>query len=184
MAEGLAALERHGIRKRDDVSVDDILYSTGGSLNDPVDLTQLLCVIGSEVERGDFQPKSNDLWHFDSECIEDNGDYVRIADRLVLLSKGTLAISSLSDHVDIEESEAWLEFEFRGERVHWDLDVQDDWVDETVFTRFVELFEKVPSAARFTYVDLGGQDYLIGFSTEEQRLALTALTGMKFEWLR
>jgi hypothetical protein len=183
LAEGLAALERCGIRKRDDVSVDDILYSTGGNLDDPIDYPQLLCVIGSDVERHPFRPKSDDLWHFDTECIVDDGDYLRIAGRLVQLSKGTLAILNMSDHVSIEESVAWLEFEFLGKRVHWDFEVQDDWVDAGVFSQFVRLFHQVPSDSRFTYGDLGGQDCLIGFSTEQQRRALTTLTGVNFEWL-
>ena len=184
LAEGLATLEQCGIRKRDDVTMDDILFSTGGSVNDPMDYPHLLCVIGSDVERGDFHPKSNDLWHFDTECIVDAGDYVRIASRLALLSKGALAITNLSDHIDLEECVAWLELDFQGRRIHWDLTVQDDWVDANVFTQFVKLFQIVPSAARFTYGNLGGQDCLIGFATEQQRLALTALTGIKFEWLR
>jgi hypothetical protein len=184
LAEGLAALERCGIRKRDDVSIDDVLYSTGGTLNDPINYAQLLCVIGSQVERDKFQPKSNDLWHFDTECIEDHGAYVRIAERLVLLSKGALTITELSDHINIEDSQAWLELEFQGKRIHWDLAVQNDWVDATVFSRFVQLFQAVPSQARFTYANLGGQDCLFGFSTDEQRHALKNLTGVNFEWLR
>jgi hypothetical protein len=184
LAEGLATLEQHGIRKRDDVSIEDILYSTNGTLNDPIDYPQLLCLIGSDVERDDLRPKSNDLWHFDTECIVDDGDYVRIAERLACLSKGALGISDVRDHVSVEESVAWLELNFRGKRIHWDFEVQDDWVDATVFTNFVQLFRDTPSDARFTYGDLGGQDCLIGFSTNEHRQALSALTGVKFEWLK
>ena len=138
--------------------------------------------MGGTVERGDFQPISNDLWHFDTECIYGDGDYMRIAERLACLSKGALAISNVRDHVNLEESVAWLEFEFQGKRVYWDFEVQNDWVDVTVFSRFVELFRSIPSDARFTYGDLGGQDFLIGFSTNEQTQALRALTGVKFEW--
>jgi hypothetical protein len=184
LAEGLAALEGCGIRKRDDVSIEDILYSTGGTLSDPIDYRILLCVMGSNVERDDFRPKSDDLWHFDTECITDGGDYRQIATRLALLSKGGLEIADVSDQVSIEESVAWIEFNFRGERLHWDLAVDNDWVDASIFTRFVGLFRNVASAARFTYGDLGGQDCLIGFATDEQRNALTKLTGMKFEWLK
>ena len=183
LGEGLAALEQCGISKRKDVSVEDILYSTGGNLNDPIDYPQLLCVIGSDVERDDFRRMSDDLWHFDTECIVDDGDYVRIAERLAWLSNGALAISNVRDHVSIDESVAWLELDFQGKRVHWDFEVQDDWVDATVFTRFVQLFQSAQSDARFTYGDLGGQDCLIGFSTDEQRQALTKLTGVKFQWL-
>jgi hypothetical protein len=86
--------------------------------------------------------------------------------------------------VDIEESTAWLEFDFQGQRIHWDLEVKDDWVDPNIFSKFVALFQDVESGARFTYGDLDGQDFLIGFSTEKQMRDLSALTGLKFEWLR
>jgi hypothetical protein len=183
LAEGLAALERCGIGRRPDVSLDDLLFSTGGTLDDPVEYLDLLCDIGSDVERDDFRPKSDDLWHFDTECIVADGDYVSIVERLVRMSKGALAVSNITDRVDTEESIAWLELDFRGERVHWDLEVQDDWVDAKIFTHVVQLFRKIPSDARFTYGDLGGQDCLIGFATEEQRQQLIALTKVKFEWL-
>jgi hypothetical protein len=184
VAEALAALERLGIRRRPDVSIDDLLYSTGGTLDDPVEYLDLLCMLGDEVEREDFRPKSDDLWHFDTECIVDDGDYVSIVERLVRMSKGALAVSNITDRVDRGESIAWLELDFQGKRVHWDLEFNDDWVDAKIFTRIVELFRKIPSDARFTYGDLGGQDCLIGFATEEQRQQLTALTEQKFEWLK
>jgi hypothetical protein len=182
LTEGLAALERLGIRKRADVSIDDLLYTTGGTEDDETDYLDLLCLLGGEVERGDFQIISDDLWHFDTECIVGDGDYVEIAERLVALSKGELAISNLSDHVG--ESSGWLEFDFQGQRVHWDLKVNDDWVDWTVFNRFAQLFTPGTSGARFTYAGLGGgQDCFLGFATDGQRLALNNLSELKFEWL-
>jgi hypothetical protein len=184
LADGLAALEQCGIRRCDNVFIDDILYSTGGTLVDQISCPQLLCVVGSDVERDDFRPKSTDIWHFDTECIVNHGDYVAIAEQMMALSKGRLAISEPADHVYTDKSVAWLEFNFQGKRVRWDFKVHDDWVDTTIFTLFVLLFSVIPSPARFTYGDLGGQDCLIGFSTESQRQALSALTGMKFEWLR
>jgi hypothetical protein len=163
--------------------MEDILYSTGGSLDDPVDFLDLLCLLGGESERRPYKMMSDDIWHFDTECIVEDGDYIAIAERLQHLSKGALEISALADHVCFEDSEAWIEFDFQGNRIHWDMEFDSDWVDATVFTRFVKLFSSVPSQARFTYGNLGGQDCMIGFATDEQRQALSALTGLKFEWL-
>jgi hypothetical protein len=182
--EGLTELAQHGIAKRGDVTLDDILFSQGGSLEDHVDHIDLLCILGSESEQRHGQFLSDDIWHFDAECIVEDGDYVNIANHLQRLSKGVLELSTLIDHVDLESDEAWMEFDFQGKRIHWNLKVDNDWVDADVFTRFVNLFASVPSEARFTYGDLGGQDCLIGFATEEQRRSLIALTGIKFEWLR
>lgn len=184
LSEGLAALERCGISKRSDVSLDDILFSTGGTAEDRIGYDELVWTLGDDIERDDFRPISDDIWHFDTECIYEDGDYVEIAARLQRMSRGALQISGVEAHLDVDQSQAWLEFDFQEKRIHWDLKVNNDWVDESVFTRFVALFASVPSEARFTYGDLGGQDFMIGFSTEEQRKALSELTGIKFEWLR
>jgi hypothetical protein len=185
LAEGLAALEQCGISKRSNVSLDDIRSSIAGTSTDGIDYDDLLCTLGSEMERGEsFAPMSNDIWHFDTECIYEDGDYVKIAERLQRMSKGAPQLSALQDHVDMDSTKAWIEFDFQGERIHWDLKVHDDWVDESVFTRFVRLFASTPTEARFIYGDLGGQDCLIGFSTDEQRKALSELSGIKFEWLK
>jgi hypothetical protein len=184
LRQGLADLERFGIRKRDDVSLEDILYSTGGSADDRIEYIHLLCTLGGEAERGAERPISNDLWHFDAECIEDDDSYVRIAERLAALSKGALALTEVSSCLDSDASVARLEFRFQGELIHWEFELQSDWVDGRVLSWTVDLFERVPSEARFTYADLGGQDCLIGFATLEQRRGLTELTGATFEWLK
>jgi hypothetical protein len=100
-----------------------------------------------------------------------------------MLSKGALNITNLQDRVDIKASIAWMEFDFGGKHIHFDFEVQNDWVDTTVFSRLAALLNNVQSEPRFTYADLGGQDFLIGFATEHQRKALTTLTGLRIEWL-
>ena len=40
-----------------------------------------LCLPGREGETEPFEPLSDDIWHLGTECIEDHGDYVRIARR-------------------------------------------------------------------------------------------------------
>lgn len=181
--EGLAALSQHGISKHDDVTLEDISSSIGGRPGHPMDYVDLLCALGGESKRRRWQHRSDDIWHFDTECICEDGDYVSIAKRLLHLSKGALGISSLADHVDVEASEAWIEFDHHGLRMHWDLEVDNDWVDAAIFTKFVSLFAATSSEARFTYGNLGGQDCLIGFSTEAQRKALSSLTRIEFVWL-
>jgi hypothetical protein len=127
---------------------------------------------------------SENVWHFDTECIHGNGCYTEIAHCLIRLSKGALALANVQDVVFMDEQAASLQFDFQGKRFYWDLEVNNDWVDASVFTKFVELFDTVQSAARFTYGDLGGQSCLIGFSTPEQARTSTALTGVRFTRLR
>jgi hypothetical protein len=69
LSEALTALEQCGVRKRDNVSMEDLLFSTGGTANDPIDYVGLLCLIGGDVERDDFRPISDDIWHFDTSVF-------------------------------------------------------------------------------------------------------------------
>jgi hypothetical protein len=148
----------------------------------------LLCVMGGEAEdesQGEVGSLLSDrIWHFDAECIEDRGDYAAIARRLAVLSKGDLPIENVRDHVDVEGGEAWVSFTLDGRPYQWEAEVKDDWVDPDVLSKFAELLKSLNTGRRFTYVDLHGQDCLIGCSTDEQRRALAAATGLEVVWLR
>jgi hypothetical protein len=61
--------------------------------------------------------------------------------------------------------------------------VDDDWVDPYIFPRFTELLVVRNAGKRFTYIDLGGQDCLIGCATPGQRALLESKTGLKVDWL-
>jgi len=108
------------------------------------------------------------LWHFDTECIEDHGDYRRIVERMVEMAQGSLPLENIKDHIDLEKEEAWFSFTFRGEEIKVECKVRDDWVDSTVFARFVDLLDKSDPGKIFVYYDLGGQDCIIGCVTRDE----------------
>src|SRR5438093_799213 len=107
VAQALDQLPGLGIHVRSGVTQEDLLLTLEGTMESPVDWVSLLCVLGSEVERRPFQRMSDDIWHFDAECIEDDGDYARVAERFVILTKGLLPLKDLRDRVDIENETAW-----------------------------------------------------------------------------
>ena len=61
--------------------------------------------------------------------------------------------------------------------------VDNDWVDTSVLSRFAEPLTTRATKKRFTYIDLQGQDCLIGCAPPELRAALESATKMKVEWL-
>lgn len=145
----------------------------------------LLIALGGETETGHWEWEflSDDIWHFDTECIEDHGDYIRIAQRMKDLSHGDLKLENIEDYVDVEEEIAWLEFDLNGEKYHWDLEVDNDWVDTEIFQMFIELLEKQKTDKKYTYFDLRGQDCLIGCCTPQQLEKLRNVTELDFIWL-
>lgn len=181
VVQGLERLAALGIRVCNGITHDDLLLSLGGTLEDPVDWIDLLCVLGSNVERGRFERISDDIWHFDAECIEDDGAYIEVVERFVALTKGALPFTNIRDHVDIENGEAWVEFTLDGKTIRWDLQVSDDWVDPELYSRLQDLAAARGGGKRFFIVALG-QDSLISFGDEQMKRNLSELSGLEFKW--
>jgi hypothetical protein len=180
VTKGLELLAAIGIRPRPQISHEDLLFSLGGTMDSPADWILLLCVLGGEVERGNFERISDDVWHVDAECIEDNGDYIRLIERFAILTKGLLPLKNIRDHVAIEEGEAWVEFELEGKLIHWDLEVSDDWMAPELYSNLQQLASS-RSDKKFFIVALG-QDSLICFGDAAMKQKLTELSGLKFDW--
>ncbi len=125
-------------------------------------------------------PPSDDVWHFDAECIEDHGDYKWIVERLCTLSGGDLHFDAVADYVDVAAGEAWLELDQAGTRVRLDLRVHDDWADEAVFAALQQRLAATGSPRRFAMQGLG-QDALLVCLPPDRLRALNKLTGMQFQ---
>jgi hypothetical protein len=193
LEDQLDVLQECGISLLPGVTVDHLLisWSRESYQETPFELTLVGC--GDPIEEPPWnQWKSNNVWHFDTECIEGNGSYVAIAERMRDLSQGELPLTDIEDDIDEQfddpeqrwQGTAWLAFTLDGERIRWEFEVDSDWVDSSVFTEFVELMERRHCSRRFTYLDLGGgQDCIIGCSTPDQFRMLREKTGLNFQWL-
>jgi len=179
----LQTLANCGIRLVPDVTPDRVLQAHDRSAYESEPFVLLLCAMGAELEVEPYRFASDDIWHFDTECIEDHNDYVRIAQRLSDLAAGGLPVEEVNDYVEIEDGEAWVSFRIDGQTVRWDAEVDDDWVDATILSRFAELLRNRGTGKRYTYYDLGGQDCLIGCATAEMLERLRVATGLDFVWL-
>jgi hypothetical protein len=178
LEEQLGDLASCGVRLLEDATVENLLeeWSRENFETEPYRL--LLCALGNEeLERCD------NIWHFDTECIEDQGDYARIAERLRTMAGDDLPLEDIEDHVDVEGRSAWIAFTLDGERHQWTCAVEDDWVDPTVLSRFAALLASRATGRKFTYLDLGGQDCLLGCFSDAERKRLRDVTRLPFEWL-
>ena len=179
LEQQLKVLAKGGITLDPAIGLDEIFVSYSREQFEKDPYRRLLCALGDDVPSA-----SRQIWHFDTECIEDHGDYGKIAHRLTELAEGALPLENIEDFVDIDNGVAWLSFVLDGQDYKWTATVQDDWVDPKILSRFAELLEAGNAGRRFTYFDLLGQDCLIGCSTPQQRAWLEAETGLKVQWLR
>jgi len=176
--EQLATLVRCGVRLEDPEPLPAILEEWTREQLEAEPFGLLLLALGNADA-----PLATNLWHFDTECIEDHGAYATIASRLQLMAGDDLPLTDIDDHVDIEEGEARLSFTLDGQRHDWTCLVEDDWVDPAILSKFAALLAARKTGRRFTYLDLGGQDCLLGCFTDAERKMLSAAVGRDFTWL-
>lgn len=179
----LDTLAECGIVPNDGVGPAELLARHGEREYETSPFKLLLSVLGSESAEPPRLPLSDNLWHMRAECTSGPGDYVKVAQRMATLAGATLPLEEVHDEFDWRQGVAWLGFTMRGDAFRWPAKIEERWIDPNILSRFVALLEEQDTALRFTGLDLGGQDCLIGCATDEQFVALRKRTGLEFEWL-
>lgn len=131
----------------------------------------LIEAMGFDLEREPFTPICDRLWMCDYERIEDHGAYVEILERLETMTGGALGVTRPTDHVDLDEEVAWLEFELGGQRIHWDFEFDDDWMDPKILIEYDELLAQRGSALRLysNHRDYGQVAFIGAFRPDEKQ---------------
>lgn len=139
----------------------------------------LLAGLGGEYEdsQGIWRPASTGVWHVDTECIYDASDYVKVVERLALLTRRELVLDNTEAHF---ETDGWVRFEIDGVKHDWALEVDDDWIDTSIFERFAELLAQNRSERRYLVSESSGQDFLLICPTDEEFDRLASLTPIRF----
>ena len=172
-----------GIHLKSEFTVETLFESFPREKYETSHYIGLLIRLGGELEHEPWTPLSNNIWHFDAECIDGPGSYVHIAERFRGLAQGELPIENIRDQVDHENGDAWVEFEINGQTIHWGARVKKDWVDPEIISNFCILLAAQHQTRRYTFFDLKGQSCLIGCSTERELMRLRKEAGVRFSWL-
>ena len=168
LEQKLATLSRSGSKLNDAFSEADLLTSWSRAEYEKPGFDLVLVGLGMTEEEEPWRDHCVNLWHFDTECIEDHGDYKRIVDRMAELTQGSLPLADIQDYVDLQEGEARFSFTLHGKETKVDCRVEDDWVDPKIFSVFVQVLASTDPSKVFVHYDLGGQDCLIGCVSREQ----------------
>lgn len=115
---------------------------------DPYNL--LLFSLGGEREVDNtWKPLSEEVYSFDTECVEDDDSYQIVLERLVALTKGEVEISDISSMVNHEDGTSSLSFRYKDNNYQWDLDYEDDWFDHAVISKINGLLKETNSTKYF-----------------------------------
>lgn len=179
LEQKLELLAECGLTLAEPFTVEDLLSSFSREEFEVPGFNMVLFGLAMTEEEEPWRNHSANLWHFDTECIEDHGDYKRIAERMAEMSQGALILENVKDYVDLAKESAWLSFTFHGEPIKVVYRVDEDWVDPKVFDKFVELLAVAdPSKIYIADTSGGGQDMIIGCVTKEQLNRLSSY-GLK-----
>src|SRR3954454_25082344 len=88
LEEQLRILDEVGIRPRPGVSVEQLLEHWGREEFHQQPFLLALLALGGETGDLPYVPLSDTVWHLDTECIEDHGAYVLVAERMRDLAQG------------------------------------------------------------------------------------------------
>lgn len=180
----LAELATVGIELRPGIGAAQLTATHARAGIEKGGFEMLLAVMGDEqLDPKTFEvlePLSDDVWHFDTEAIEDHGAYVRIVEACGRLAGGDLKFDGLHDYVDVQERTAWVELSCNGRDERVDLKVNNDWVDPRIFAKLQDWLEQSGSRRCFAAQGLG-QDLLLICKQPEQVNAINRATGLRFK---
>jgi len=179
----LAELAAVGLNLREGVELEQVFANFDRRALEKDGFPLLLAVMGDEQ----LDPKtfrslgwlSDDVWHFDTEAIEDHGSYTRIVESCLRLAGTDLKIDDIQDFVDVEAGVAWVEATVSGQRRRVDLKIDNDWVDPMIFGRVQDWLNESGTGRRFFSSDLG-QDVLLVCRQADEIQKISRATGLRF----
>jgi len=88
---------------------------------------------------------------------------------LELMTGMALGLTEISDYFDIEDGKAWVEFVCGGEKYHWDLAVDNDWMDPYIIVKYDALLKQKKKGISIyvNQTDYGQVGFLGAFSEGE-----------------
>jgi hypothetical protein len=135
LEQQLSELAAIGITLDPGVTIDDLLDFDCREDYEAEPFDFLTFVIGGEVQRGALlgRPMCRRVWTVFEPCIEHDGDYVRIVDRLVSMTGAEDRVSEVRDRVDRDAGGVWVEYTLDGsKRRHWEATAKGRSIDPQV----------------------------------------------------
>jgi plasmid maintenance system killer protein len=173
----LAKLAELGLALNVGIEIEDLLYSADRSELEAEPFVPLIGLLGIEVERAPWGRRVCDrVWNFDTECINATGDYVKIVQKLVLLTGAPDYLTEIMD--EVEEDNAWMEYTIEGRRQHWSIELNDDWADMMTLSYLMEELQR--DGKQFYSID-NGQAMILFYLDPETATKLGELCNEDLE---
>jgi hypothetical protein len=176
----LDTLSKLGISPRHDLFVEWLCNDWGRETVETDPWNLILFTLGGERELDNgWEPLSNDIYSFDTECVEDDNIYADIFKKLSFYSKGDFNINNVSSEVNHENKEASVSFAYERRTYHWKLRYDDDWFDCAVISRINDLIHGNGIQKSF-YTCSPDQNLFILYASDETIKELNTFVSVPF----
>ncbi|AIQ14299.1 hypothetical protein [Paenibacillus durus] len=184
LEDQINTLNELGISLETNISIDYLFEHFDREEYEQDPYYTLLIVMGGEFgnEKDELVIVSNDVWHFDMECVEDEDIYAELANKMIILAKGKLPLQNIKSMVDHDHEVAWFSFELYNKEYNWELQYNYDWFDIGFVEKFSDLCSELQLEERYIFLNLE-QDCIISFCTLDQYNQLNKLMKYKFEFM-
>lgn len=148
VAEQIARLAGNGVRLRPGITAADVLALPERATLESAGYRATLCALGAERRDADGHAYflSDDVWFFDSACINGPGDYAHVVSRLAAMLPDEFPARDADDSVLLGDWRASVSFEIGETRHHWTQRVMDVWLDETLLMRVNQFIDELGGA--------------------------------------
>jgi len=173
LEEKIEALAVVGVVVDPERTIEEMLESNDRKEYEQDGFDSLLFTLANEVETGLGAGAyyTNQLYSFDTECVEGDGDYARIAMRFADMFKDNFEIKAIADKVDWDNKTAELSFECGGKRYRKEFELNDDWFDVEAFGLFIQASSDMNSQREIGFTKSGGQGIWLCVMTPVQMKA-------------
>jgi hypothetical protein len=173
----LARLSELGLKLNEGITLEDLLISFDRISYEEQPFDLILFVLGIEVEQRPWGRRiCSRVWNFDTECINEIGDYTNIVKKLCELVERPQAFQEIGDFIDWDRGEAWIRCIDQGVPRRWNLKVDNDWADMATLSSIMADIEG--EDRRFYHLD-NGQAMILFHLEEEAARTLQSLTKLK-----
>ena len=130
-------LSKSGISLNEGIGIEDLLVSYDREEYESRPYDTIIFIYGSEVEEepwGRFI--SDNVWNFDTECIEGTGSYATVLSNITRLTGQPDLLTEVSDSFDFDKPEAQVNYMLNGIQKSHLVKADSDWIDP----KFIESF--------------------------------------------
>lgn len=137
----------------------------------------LLTVCGAELsdEEDNELNLSNEIWNFDTECVEDERIYEYIVGQFTRISKGKFVLIDVKSFVDFDNETAKISFEHNGSKYDWDIEFDYDWIDFNLLCKLSKLADDSNKDLFHYYYFNDGQHLTLIYCDQETLKKLNSL---------